>query len=163
MDEGDTPRAGGTPSAGSSSAGGPPDSGSESAAEGSGGNSVRRISWILGAAIVLFGAAYFLGDLRPERMEGEESGAVAGPMEESAEPAAIDTLITPDDLPGFETADLTNAQRLWLYHRAHREECGCGCGMTVAQCRVEDPTCPESPGRAVELVQEAREAVPGGN
>lgn len=140
----------------------PPASGPEPTAAGSSSNSVRRISWILGAAIVLFGAAYFLGDLRPERSDSEEAGA--GRMEEEpSEPAAVDTLITPADLPGFETADLTNAQRLWLYHRAHREECACGCGMTVAQCRVEDPTCPESPGRAVELVQEAREAVPGGS
>ncbi|MGH6692396.1 MAG: hypothetical protein ACREF4_17145, partial [Gammaproteobacteria bacterium] len=30
--------------------------------------------------------------------------------------------------------------------------CDCGCGMTVAQCRVEDKTCPRSPGLAKQVV-----------
>ena len=128
--------------------------------------SVRKISWILAAAVLLFAGAYFLGGLRNAEPDGGDEvrvvngdGSGAG---DASEPVALDTLITPADLPGFETEALTNGQRLWLYHRAHREQCACECGMTVAQCRVDDPTCPESPGRAVELVREAQEAVPGG-
>lgn len=64
--------------------------------------------------------------------------------------------ITGADLPGFETAGLTKNQLRWLYHRARLEECGCGCGWNVAECRINDPNCPRSPGRAVELVAEAR-------
>jgi hypothetical protein len=119
---------------------------------------------VLVVAAVLFGAAYFLGGLEPVPRETTEVADV--PAFPSGEPppetAPADTVIDPEDLPGFETAHLTNGQRLWLYHRAHLEECGCGCGMTVAQCRVEDPTCPESPGRARELVREAEKAVPRG-
>jgi hypothetical protein len=36
------------------------------------------------------------------------------------------------------------------------EECGCGCGWNVAECRINDPNCPKSPGRAIEMVAEAR-------
>jgi hypothetical protein len=34
--------------------------------------------------------------------------------------------------------------------------CDCGCGMTIAQCRVEDKTCPRSPGLAAAVVNGIR-------
>jgi hypothetical protein len=87
----------------------------------------------------------------------------AAPHDSAGAPfAATDSVVAAADLPGFDTAGLTDAQRLWLYHQAHLEKCGCGCGMNVAQCRVEDPTCPESPGRARELVEEAKQRRPAG-
>jgi len=125
------------------------------------GGSMVRLAGIAVIAALLFGAAYFVGGLRPVGTPEEETPQSEGGVGQPAV-STMDRIIAPEDLPGFETEDLTNAQRLWLYHRAHLEDCGCECGMTVAQCRVEDPTCPESPGRAVELVREAREAVPGG-
>lgn len=128
-----------------------------------GGGPVRKISWILAAAALVLAVAYLLTGLRPAAQDaGEEVATLPAEDGETPGHAPLDTLVTPADLPGFETEHLTNAQRLWLYHHAHREQCACECGMTVAQCRVEDPTCPESPGRAVELVRAAEEAVPGG-
>lgn len=129
----------------------------------SGRTAASRLAVGLVAAALLSGTAYFLGGLeRVEPEATEESEAAAVSADSAHFPAPVDSIITPEDLPGFETAQLTNRQRLWLYHRAHAEECGCGCGMTVAQCRVEDPTCPKSPGRAKELVREAEQAVPRG-
>ncbi|HXI04256.1 MAG TPA: hypothetical protein VNI57_13885 [Candidatus Saccharimonadales bacterium] len=34
--------------------------------------------------------------------------------------------------------------------------CDCGCGMTIAQCRVEDKTCPSSPKLAAAVVNAIR-------
>jgi hypothetical protein len=64
--------------------------------------------------------------------------------------------ITAADLPGFDTEGLTPGQLRWLYHKAHLEQCGCGCGWNVAECRINDPNCPKSPGRAKEMVAEAK-------
>lgn len=109
---------------------------------------------------VLAGGAWFALRLKP----------AAAPMPAADLSTATDTVqiiqppsktrppadITGADLPGFETAGLTKNQLRWLYHRARLEQCGCGCGWNVAECRINDPNCPRSPGRAVELVAEAR-------
>ncbi len=125
----------------------------------------RRLGIVLALALAVLGlgVAYFAGGLRPIPPDGPEAAPAleTESADGSPTPAPTDSIVSPEDLPGFETAHLTSSQRLWLYHRAHLERCACECGMTVAQCRVEDPTCPESPGRAVELVREAERAVPG--
>ena len=123
--------------------------------------------WAAGLAIAVLAGA---GTWFARTLRAPEAAAPADTSHEHAIPhdttgsplPARDSVITDADLPGFEVADLTNEQRLWLYHRAHLEQCSCGCGMNIAQCRVEDPTCPESPGRARELVEEAKKQRPAG-
>jgi protein-disulfide isomerase len=51
------------------------------------------------------------------------------------------------DLSGFTPAKVTNALRLLREY-----DCTCGCGMKVAQCRVEDPGCSYSKGISAALV-----------
>jgi hypothetical protein len=115
------------------------------------------------ATVVAAGAGvWFVRSLRPADgggaadTTGQSSHERVGTPSPDSAAAPADSVVGAEDLPGFDTAGLTAKQRLWLYHKAHLEECSCGCGMNVAQCRVEDPTCPESPGRARELVEEAR-------
>ena len=119
------------------------------------GSPAARLAWVLVAAAGIIGGVYFLSGLEPS---GEDPDLAATSQPEKTQAAApADSVISPDDLPGFDTEYLTDRQRLWLYHRANLERCSCDCGMTVAQCRIEDPTCPVSPGRAREMVEEAAE------
>ena len=38
------------------------------------------------------------------------------------------------------------------------EKIGCGCGLTIAQCRINDSTCQVSPPLAEKIVAEVRAA-----
>lgn len=118
-----------------------------------------KLIGVLIVAAGVIGAVYFASSIKTATEGTASSGEVAEvvPADSTGEnsSAPTDSIIHPDALPGFETKGLTDKQRLWLYHKASLEECSCGCGMNVAQCRVEDPTCPVSPGRARELVEEA--------
>lgn len=57
-----------------------------------------------------------------------------------------------DGLSGvdFSGMDAVAKERALQILNANR--CDCGCGMTIAQCRVEDKTCPRSPGLAAAVV-----------
>lgn len=112
------------------------------------------------------GALWFSSQLKPRTPSGDEpAAAVAKP--DTLVPDTVQIIhprgitpttakITAADLPGFDAEGLTPGQLNWLYHKAHLEECGCGCGWNVAECRINDPNCPKSPGRAKELVAEAK-------
>ena len=55
-------------------------------------------------------------------------------------------------IPGVDLSKLTPAQRTKVLQTLNSEECGCGCGQTLAQCRIEDPNCTVSLPAAEELV-----------
>jgi thiol-disulfide isomerase/thioredoxin len=56
-------------------------------------------------------------------------------------------------IPGIDLSKLTPAQRTKVLQTLNSEECGCGCGQTLAQCRIEDPSCTVSLPAAEELVK----------
>ena len=56
-------------------------------------------------------------------------------------------------IPGIDLSKLTPAQRTKVLQTLNSEECGCGCGQTLAQCRLEDPTCTVSLPAAEEIVK----------
>lgn len=45
------------------------------------------------------------------------------------------------EIPGIDLARLTPSQRTETLQRLNAEPCTCGCGLTVAKCRIDDPTC----------------------
>ncbi len=47
-------------------------------------------------------------------------------------------------IPGIDFAGLTPAQKTEALKRMNTEMCTCGCGSTIAGCRIEDPTCETS-------------------
>jgi len=57
-------------------------------------------------------------------------------------------------LPGVNTTKLTPEQRLVALHKFNAEECTCGCKLTLAQCRINDPACGLSKDRAAAIVAE---------
>ncbi len=63
-----------------------------------------------------------------------------------------------DGLSGVDFTGLDEAAKERALKLLNENGCTCRCGMTIAQCRVEDKTCPRSPGLAAAVV----EAIKGG-
>ena len=57
-------------------------------------------------------------------------------------------------LPGVEFGDLTAEQKKRALHRLNAESCTCGCGLTLAQCRINDSSCPTSLKIANQVVKD---------
>jgi thiol-disulfide isomerase/thioredoxin len=63
------------------------------------------------------------------------------------------------DLPDVDMKGLTAAQKTQVLKRLNSETCTCGCGLTIAQCRINDTTCPISQKLAAQVVQEVKSGV----
>jgi thiol-disulfide isomerase/thioredoxin len=59
-------------------------------------------------------------------------------------------------IPGIDLAPL-GAKKAVALQQLNTEHCTCGCGLTVAQCRVDDPTCTVSLPLAQEIVKKILE------
>ncbi|SRR5712692_344733 len=57
-------------------------------------------------------------------------------------------------LPGVEFGDLTAEQKKRALHRLNAESCTCECGLTLAQCRINDSSCPVSLKLAKQVVKD---------
>jgi thiol-disulfide isomerase/thioredoxin len=57
------------------------------------------------------------------------------------------------EIPGVDLSGLTPVQKDEALRRLKGEKCTCGCGLTLAKCRISDPTCAVSPGVADKLVK----------
>jgi thiol-disulfide isomerase/thioredoxin len=61
------------------------------------------------------------------------------------------------DVPGLKLDALGPEKKTAALKRLNAEMCGCGCGLTVAQCRINDPSCAVSLPTAEKIVKEIRE------
>ncbi len=57
-------------------------------------------------------------------------------------------------IPGVDLSKLTPAQRTDAIRALNADDCTCGCGMTLAECRINDPECSESLPLARKKVEE---------
>jgi thiol-disulfide isomerase/thioredoxin len=57
------------------------------------------------------------------------------------------------NIPGVDLAKLSDAQRTAVVQALIAEDCTCGCTLTVAECRLDDPTCPISLPLAQDIVK----------
>jgi len=62
------------------------------------------------------------------------------------------------DIPGVDLAALPAAKRSEALQKLNEKSCTCGCDLTVAKCRVDDPTCGVSLPLAREIVQQVAQA-----
>jgi thiol-disulfide isomerase/thioredoxin len=58
------------------------------------------------------------------------------------------------ELPGVDFRGSTESQKKEALKRMNSENCTCGCGMTIAQCRILDPSCPISQQIAEKTVKD---------
>jgi len=56
-------------------------------------------------------------------------------------------------IPGIDLAPLDPEKKGVALQQLNSEHCTCGCGLTVAQCRVDDPSCTVSLPLAQEIVK----------
>jgi hypothetical protein len=61
-----------------------------------------------------------------------------------------------DEIPGLDVSDLAAGQRAVLLRHANSQRCRCGCGYTLAACRVYDTTCEKSEPRVIALLDSVR-------
>jgi thiol-disulfide isomerase/thioredoxin len=59
-------------------------------------------------------------------------------------------------IPTVDLSGLSDADRIEALKRLNTEKCTCGCGLTVAQCLVDDPTCGTSPTIAAQIMATIR-------
>jgi len=59
-------------------------------------------------------------------------------------------------IPGVSFKGLTPAQKKLALKRMNTEHCTCGCNLTVAECRLTDPSCETSLALAQRIVAEVR-------
>jgi thiol-disulfide isomerase/thioredoxin len=57
-------------------------------------------------------------------------------------------------IPGVDLAKLSSAKRIEALQKLNGQSCTCGCDLTVARCRVDDPTCGVSLPLAREIVKQ---------
>jgi thiol-disulfide isomerase/thioredoxin len=57
-------------------------------------------------------------------------------------------------IPGIDLAKLSPAQRTRALEKLNAEGCTCGCDLTLARCRVDDPTCSVSLPLARKIVEQ---------
>lgn len=57
-------------------------------------------------------------------------------------------------IPGVDLAALPAARRAEALQKLNAQPCTCGCDLTVARCRVDDPTCGVSLPLAKQIVQQ---------
>ena len=59
-------------------------------------------------------------------------------------------------IPGIEFTGLSAEQKTEALKRMNTEPCTCGCGSTIAGCRIDDPTCETSLPLAKKIVEDVR-------
>jgi thiol-disulfide isomerase/thioredoxin len=57
------------------------------------------------------------------------------------------------DIPGIDLTKLSETQRHAVMQALLVEDCTCGCALTLAVCRLDDPTCPVSLPLAQDVVK----------
>lgn len=72
---------------------------------------------------------------------------------EDEDKARVTSAAQANKIPGVDLAGLTPEKRAKVLEVLNAEHCTCGCGLTVAQCRVDDPSCTVSLPLAEQLVK----------
>ena len=62
-------------------------------------------------------------------------------------------------IPGLDLEALTPAAREETRRRLNTEQCTCGCGLTVAECRINDPSCEVSLPVARKILADVQRSV----
>jgi thiol-disulfide isomerase/thioredoxin len=101
--------------------------------------------------------------LYPEEVYETEVRALLGmPVEAKVETFVdvgqifLKNAVNATELPGVDFTGLTAKEKAAVLKRLNSELCTCGCRFTLAQCRVNDSTCPISKELAAKIIQEVK-------
>ena len=65
----------------------------------------------------------------------------------------VDNLAQVKEMPGVDLTTVPADKRMEALLALNAEACNCGCGLTVARCRIDDPTCTVSLPIAKQIVE----------
>ena len=103
-----------------------------------------------------------IGQIRPSQIELETRVLAKLPVDAEVEyeadnkEAVLASNARAIEIPGVDLAALTPEQKTTVLNRLNDEPCGCGCGMTIAQCRINDSTCAVSPKLAAQILADVK-------
>ena len=72
--------------------------------------------------------------------------------------ARLENAAQATSIPGVDLAKLTPAKRTEAIKALNADDCTCGCGLTLAECRINDPTCSVSLPLAQKMVEKITNA-----
>jgi thiol-disulfide isomerase/thioredoxin len=73
---------------------------------------------------------------------------------EPDQPVGLANAAQAKEIPGVDLKPLSAARRVEVLQRLNAEACSCGCGLTIAKCRIDDPSCGVSLPIARRIVRE---------
>jgi thiol-disulfide isomerase/thioredoxin len=88
-----------------------------------------------------------IGMLDPARTEREVMASIGNTTDvivervEPDKPEGLPSTAQVKAIPGIDLAKLSAEKRAEALIRLNSEACTCGCQLTVAKCRIDDPTC----------------------
>jgi hypothetical protein len=88
-----------------------------------------------------------VGMLNPERTEQETRSLAGLPVNavvEQTDPiarAALGDTAQATNSPGIDLAAIPASRRAEVLQKLNADACTCGCDLSVAKCRIDDPTC----------------------
>jgi thiol-disulfide isomerase/thioredoxin len=103
-----------------------------------------------------------IGQIRPAQIELETRVLAKLPVDAEVEyePEDKEAVLTSNaratEIPGVDLSSLSAEQKTVALNRLNDEPCDCGCGFTIAQCRINDSTCAVSPKLAAKILAEVR-------
>jgi len=71
---------------------------------------------------------------------------------EAGKPVGLANAAQAREIPGIELAHFSPEKRVEALLKLNADSCTCGCGLTVARCRVDDPQCSVSLPLAKQIV-----------
>jgi thiol-disulfide isomerase/thioredoxin len=71
---------------------------------------------------------------------------------DDSDKARLEAAAEAKDLPGLDLNKLSSTQRRAALQELLSTDCTCGCGLTLAVCRLDDPDCPVSLPQARQVV-----------
>ena len=101
-----------------------------------------------------------IGQIRPAQIELETRVLAKLPVDAEVEyepddkEAVLASNARATEIPGVDLSALTPEQKTRALNRLNAEPCDCGCGLTIAQGRINDSTCAVSPKLAAAILAE---------
>jgi len=72
----------------------------------------------------------------------------------------LKNVVRATELPDVDFKGLSPDQKQAALKRMNSENCTCGCGLTIAECRIDDSSCATSQKLAADIVSEVRAGKP---
>jgi thiol-disulfide isomerase/thioredoxin len=92
-----------------------------------------------------------LTELEARSLAGLDAHAKVEYVEED-KPVGLENAAQAREIPGVDLATLSVDKRVEALQKLNTDPCTCGCGLTVAKCRVDDPHCSVSLPAAQKIV-----------